>query len=135
MRRLAPALLLALAGCGSPTAPVEGVVVFADAPDVPAAELAGYVLTFETEGDRPESGTGAVGPDGRFSVSTFRDGDGALRGRQRVAIGPPVGLNGERPPSKILDKYDSLQKSGLTVEVGPGVNKVTLVVERRAKGK
>jgi hypothetical protein len=134
MRRLIP-FVLALAGCGSPTAPVEGVVEFADAPGVPAAELAGYVITFESEGERPESGTGAVGPDGTFAVSTYKDGDGALRGRQKVAIGPPISLDGSRPPSKILDRYDSLQKSGLTIEVGPGVNKVTLTVERRGKGK
>lgn len=136
MFRLLPALtVLAVAGCGSRTAPVEGTVVFADAPDTPATELAGYVLTFESEGEPPESGTGMVGPDGTFRVSTYQDGDGALRGRQKVAIGPPISDEGSRPPSKILDKYDRLETSGLTIEVGPGVNRPTLVVERRPKGR
>jgi hypothetical protein len=132
---LAGALLAA--GCGNRTAPIEGTVVFADAPDTPATELAGYVITFESEGEgrTPVSGTGAVGPDGTFRVSTFQEGDGALRGRQKVAITPPFRPDGSMMPSKILPKYHDLKTSGLTIDVQPGVNRVKLTVERNPKVK
>ena len=54
--------LLAAAGCGGRTVPVDGVVVYADAPDTPATDLAGYVITFESDGadGKPASATGTV---------------------------------------------------------------------------
>jgi hypothetical protein len=129
---------LALGGCGSsPTVPVEGTVVYADAPDTPATDLAGYAVTFESDGGDhpPASAAGTVGPDGTFRMSTFQDGDGALKGRQKVALTPPLRDDGAMVPSKILAKYQSIQTSGLTVDVQPGTNKVTLTVERKPRLK
>lgn len=137
VRLLSFAAIACLAGCGNPIAPVEGVVVFADAPDTPATELAGYVLTLESVGPdgKPVGGMAEVGADGTFRVSTFKDGDGALRGRQKVALTPPFLLSGDRAASKIPAKYHDLATSGLEIDVQPGENKVKLTVERSPKGK
>jgi hypothetical protein len=140
MRRIAFFVLvfgLFAAGCGSRTVPVEGVVVYSDAPDAPATDLAGYVITFESDGadGKPASATGTVGADGTFRVSTFKEGDGALKGKQKVAITPPILESGSSAPSKIQAKYHDLRTSGLEANIEPGTNKVKLTVERIGKKK
>jgi hypothetical protein len=127
--------LMFAAGCGARTAPVEGVVVYADAPDTPATDLAGYVITFESDGadGKLASATGTVEADGKFRVSTFKEGDGALKGKQKVAITPPFTTDGARAPSKIAAKHHDLQTSGLEADIGPGTNQVKLTVERVGK--
>jgi hypothetical protein len=117
---------LLLAGCGSRTQPVEGIVVFKGGE--PATKLAGYYVTFESV-DQPVSATGVVQPDGTFKVGTYQDGDGALLGKHRVSIGPPAPDYGDNPKSLILPKYNQPQTSGLEVTIMRGINKVTLEVE------
>jgi hypothetical protein len=126
--------LLAALGCSSRTAPVAGVVVYADSPDTPATDLEGYVVTFESTEERV-GGTGTVKTDGTFQVSTFKEGDGALRGKQLVALTPPILENGGMAPSKILPKYHDLRTSGLEADIVPGENRVKLTVERVGKKK
>ncbi len=136
-----PVLVLGLlfaTGCGGDkTAPVEGLVVYADAPDTPATDLVGYAITFESDGvgNAPASATGTVEADGTFRVSTFKEGDGALKGKQNVAITPPILRNGAKAPSKILPKYHDLRTSGLEADIGPETNRVKLTVERVGKKK
>lgn len=78
--------LVAIMGCSNrdfPTAPVEGI-----------AKCNGTVLTsgvvyFSPVGKDGQqlagkSGGGVVGADGRFQVSTYFEGDGAVVGRHRV---------------------------------------------------
>ena len=140
MRRIALFALVfgpLAAGCGSRTAPVEGVVVYADAPDTPATDLAGYVITSESDGadGKPASATGTVEADGKFRMSTFKEGDGALRGKQKVAITPPILESGSQAPSKIQAKYHDLRTSGLEADIGSSSNQVKLTVERIGKKK
>jgi hypothetical protein len=125
-------LLLGLlaTGCGGKTASVEGTVVFKDS-QAPAKELAGYVVTLELEGGNV-SATGMVQPDGTFRVSTYREGDGAVPGKHRVALTPPL-PQGDRPiPPPILPpRYGDLKTSGLEIEVKKGqANPARLEVER-----
>jgi hypothetical protein len=129
--------LVTVTGCGSRTAPVMGLVVYADTPDVPATDLEGYVVTFESTGEGTElaSATGTVKADGTFQVSTFKQGDGALRGKQLLALTPPILASGAVAPSKILPKYHDLRASGLEADIGPGENHVKLTVERVGKKK
>ena len=129
--------LVTATGCASRTAAVAGLVVYWDAPDTPATDLEGYVVTFESTGEGTElaSATGTVKADGTFQVSTFKEGDGALRGKQLIALTPPILASGAVAPSKILPKYHDLRASGLEADIGPGKNHVKLTVERVGKKK
>jgi hypothetical protein len=102
----------------------------------------------------PASGrmaVGQLGPDGRYTLTTLKPGDGALLGSHRVAIeatrvGPgtyqaPKSLEEElewsrkgAPGGKILvagkvewlvpQKYSRAETSGLTTTVGSGPNEI-----------
>lgn len=77
-----PLFVAALAGCGPsrpPTAPVEGVVTLGGQP------LEGAAVTFTpVEGGRPA--TGATDAQGRFRLSTFDPGDGAVLGEHVATV-------------------------------------------------
>ena len=121
-------------GCGgSKTAQVNGTIVYSDAPNEPAKDLEGYTVTFEAvEGNT--SSVGVVGADGKFTMSTFKEGDGALRGKMKVAVTPPVRLSDSSlGPSKIDPRHNAFETSGLDLEIGPGVNQFTLKVDRAKK--
>lgn len=73
-------------GCSSgdfPTAQVEGIV------RCHGVQLTSGVVYFSPLGENGQpiagkSGGGVVGPDGRFKVSTYSEGDGAVIGKHRV---------------------------------------------------
>ncbi|MCS7305241.1 MAG: hypothetical protein NZ602_09075 [Thermoguttaceae bacterium] len=129
------------AGCGGPTlCQVQGKIVYSDG--APANDLEGYTITFDSvdqaaTSEKPGvSASGVVQADGSFRVGTYQPGDGAVPGRHRVAITPPVSLaDGATPPPRIPLKYASFQTSGLEVELKPGLNPVTLTVERNPAEK
>lgn len=85
---------LVLAGCTRqgefPVAPTRGVVLCEGKP-VP------HVMVFFEPLATGEQKTALVGKqgfafadaEGRFVISTYRDGDGAVIGRHRVRVGPP----------------------------------------------
>lgn len=129
---MAALLLLCLAGCGQKTHPIEGLVVFEDG--TPAKELKGYNIMFQSvEGKM--GADGRIKDDGTFTVGTFKDGDGAIVGRQRVAITTPMPEGDQmRKPSLILDKYQSFETSELEIEVKSGKNSVKIEVKRAKKG-
>lgn len=117
-----------LTGCGKKTYPVEGQVVFEDG--APAKELAGYMVMFQPA-DQSVGTNGVIGANGEFTVGTFQDGDGAVLGKQRVAITPPIPMvDGPRPPELILAKYKTFETSNLEVEIKAETNRVTIKVER-----
>jgi hypothetical protein len=126
---VAAVCLTLLPGCsGSKTAPVRGQIVYFDGQPA-GKELEGYVITFEAV-DGSGGGSGVVDADGTFEISTFKEGDGALLGAQRVAITPPFNQEGMRLPSILSAQYLRLETSGLEVVIEKGVNKVELKVER-----
>jgi hypothetical protein len=121
--------IVLVAGCGKATYPIEGVIVFADTGQ-PATGLTGYVVTLEAL-EKPVSATGEVKADGRFLVSTYNPDDGAIPGKHRVAITPPMGDSDRpRPKSILLPRYQDLKESGLEIDVAPGKREFTLTVER-----
>ncbi len=127
------AVLPPLTGCGSKTYPVDGQVVFEDG--APARELAGYYIMFQAE-DGKTGATGLIKPDGSFSVGTFNEGDGALRGKQRVAIAPPAPeVHKPRLPLSIPARYGDFNTSELEVEIKPQSNQLKIQVERLKNGR
>lgn len=81
-------LMLASIGCGgagvgrAPTAPAAGVVTLAGQP------LADVTITFTPAAGRPA--TGRTDATGRFTLSTFAAGDGAVPGEHRVTLSLPA---------------------------------------------
>jgi len=120
--------LVLIAGCGDKTYPVQGQLVFED--NTPAKELAGFTVMFQSA-EHKNSANGIVKADGSFTVGTFKDNDGAMLGKQRVAITPPVILvDGPRPPLLISKKYGDFETSELAIDIKAETNKVTIKLER-----
>jgi hypothetical protein len=81
----AAALAILMPGCsGQATSPVEGVVLLDGKP------LAGASVQLVPQGEGRDA-TAQTDAQGRFRVSTFRPGDGALPGTYKVVISPPIG--------------------------------------------
>ena len=116
-------LLLATVGCGGGgehgVAKTGGTVTL-DGKPVP--EL---VVTFTPQapasgGNPGKSATGRTDAEGKFTLSTYQMGDGAIVGTHQVA----VGLDGPdpTPPGKLPEKH--------TLEVKPGTNNFELKLTR-----
>jgi hypothetical protein len=106
------------------TAPVTGTVYLDDKP------LADALLTFMPE--RGQTANGVTAADGKFTLTTYREGDGAIPGRHLVMVskhenpppkkattstGNPLAL--PPPPGKSLipEVYGDAATSGLQQEV------------------
>ena len=82
------ALLLAtIVGCGGatdhpPTVPVSGFVTLDGQP------VSGATIAFVGDG---QTGLAISGPDGRFQLTTFAEGDGAVEGEYKVTVVKMVG--------------------------------------------
>ena len=92
----------------------------------------------ETTGAEPRTAIGRTDARGNFVLRTFEDGDGAVRGQQKVSITKtetekiPAGINLDevdfqpKVTSLIPKKYGSPETSGLTAEVtADGPNEFT----------
>jgi hypothetical protein len=133
---LAAGVLLPLLapGCGSAKVyPVEGDVVFPD-----GTPLRGGLVIFEpkaAEGEVSLTGSrGEIDQNGHFRMTTFKRGDGALAGVNRVLIAPPSSGKDperERIPEVIDPKYRKFETSGLefTVTSDRKKNYLKIVVE------
>ncbi|WP_437192345.1 hypothetical protein [Planctomicrobium sp. SH527] len=89
-----------------------------------------HQVYFSTEGHRPA--TGISDADGKFSLGTNQQGDGAAPGSHKVFlvyVGPPstnpeAGITDFTPPPppkvKIPQKYHRAETSGLVVEIPKG---------------
>lgn len=124
-----------LLGCGRqgefPVAPTKGVVLCEGKP-VP------YVMVFFEPLASGESGSSALvgkqgfavaDAEGRFVISTYRDGDGAVVGKHRVRVGPPHPEDHPRfsCPCVLNSEVDVME-----VEVVKGkVNEFQVVLARR----
>jgi hypothetical protein len=139
---------LALAGCGGPRlGKVSGRVTFNGKP-VPTG-------TIMFHPDAGPAAVGAIGPDGTYTLTTIKSGDGAVVGSHRVtiqatAVGPgsladPKSFEEEMqlaqrqdPKAKVLvpgkvewivpEKYSRPDTSDLTATVQPGSNTIDFVL-------
>jgi len=121
----APALALACmvaAGCGGKSGEI---------PAVPAAgtvTIKGKPVANGTIQLVPDNGRPATGPikDGKFTVSTYTEGDGAVAGKHKVALFVVEEFKGKDgdtyQKSLIPDKYSQPDNSGIEVEVPAGGN-------------
>ncbi len=118
------------AGCGGgpQMATVTGQVTYQGQP-VPAGKVMFAPLR---EGDSSETqsrpGVGIVGPDGRFTVTTYSSGDGSALGRHSVIYYPPDpedlaegDTSGE--VKKFFDEHVlAMEDPLMEVEIKPGEN-------------
>jgi hypothetical protein len=122
------------AGCGSGLCPVAGALTWKDG--TPAKELSGGQVVFE-ESQKHISSIGVIGPDGTFTLTTQKPGDGVPKGHYQVAIlehRPNANAAGTQlVPAKLDLKYADLNSSGLEADIKSGKNVVTFELER-AKG-
>ena len=126
-----------LCGCGPKrpaAAPVGGRVTYQGQP------VASGRIMFQPEHGR--AAIGAIGPDGRYTLTTFDSGDGAVLGRHRVTIKSTRLIGGPvEKPKSILDegrvsggvprvewlvpeKFSRPESSSLTAEVKDGKNTI-----------
>lgn len=118
-------LIVMVAGCGPSrpaTVPVRGVLQFTD-----GTPVRGGRIEFESLSGGINA-RGISNDQGEFTLSTFREGDGAVVGRHRVIVqqdlSPYSGLTGKfphgthvRPPTKIPVRYGDYRTSPLIAEV------------------
>ena len=127
--------LLPLAGCGSdlpPTIKVSGKVTFDGGP----CPKEGVVMLSPLEvadGMPRRPAYGAFGKDGKFAMTSFRDGDGLVPGRYAVRVDcwkrAPSG-NGEPPISYVAENYTPPE---LEVKLGDGAKELNLDVPKLAE--
>jgi hypothetical protein len=128
---LAPLAVILVSGCGPQIAEVRGKVTFEGKP------VTAGIITFAPKvpdtqfvAGRPASAM----PDdkGEFRLTTNSKGDGALVGTHNVTYQAPGPPRDDSPVSAERFKtFGNLRlKSGFEFEVKPGVNNVTLELER-----
>ena len=120
-------VLVGVVGCGgepgtAPTVKVTGTVTYNGEP------VEGASVAFIPENGRPASGT--TDPSGKFTLSTFESGDGAVPGKHTVAISEPSddGEDGGEEDYSLPDdsagrfpaKYADLTTSDFTADVAEG---------------
>jgi len=115
-----------VAGCGSDrptTVDISGRVLFNGQPP-PKPGMVYFTPIEPAEGYPRRPGRASFEADGRFTATTFDDGDGLIPGRYRVAVDcwdkPP---RAEGPPSNSLvpPPYNQSGTSPLELTVEPGV--------------
>jgi hypothetical protein len=133
MRRVLVALglLATAAGCGNPTLPVTGKVVYEDGSDV--SPLAGGLVEFEPlDRGATTRARSEIQADGTFRLSTSKGADGLPAGRYRVLIFPPPPPADEEGPRKrvIPPRYRDPQMSPLNARVDDDHTDFTFTVEK-----
>jgi hypothetical protein len=123
-------IMLGASGCGGPKLyPVKGRVMFPD-----GKPLTGGRVSFELMESETNVSAGAqIQSDGTFRLGTFRTADGAIAGRYRALVTPPlpVPLDERRPPKPLIDKrFESYDTLGLVFVVKSEPNEFTITVER-----
>jgi hypothetical protein len=121
-------LTVGILGCGGPEPPesvypVKGEVFYRGKPAV------GALVAFHKVGADPNAGqpSGEVQDDGTFTLTSYRADDGAAPGEYQVTISWRETTGGslsdpEYGPEKLPKKYQTPDKSGLSVSVTAGSN-------------
>ena len=134
--------IVAVSGCSGvkipPLGQVGGIVTL-DGQPLTKGQV--QFLPDSSKGTKGRMAVGIIGTDGRFSLTAFKPGDGALVGFHKVVIiceedmptfdpNPKVGL--QPPKSLIPIRYTNEKTSGLTAEVKSAAkNDFTFALESR----
>jgi len=90
-------LLLILAGCGTP----DGTVKVTGTVTQDGTGLSNALVTFIPVGDTPGfGGSGATGPDGKYTLTPSRGGKGIAPGEYKVTISRVLQRDGSPPDPK-----------------------------------
>lgn len=125
-------------GCGSSApmlVPAEGVVLI---DGEPAADISVQFLPDEIEGELRPTSYGVTDADGRFTLKTYDQGDGAVVGGHNVILvdtleeRPAQGEEFSRPPR--LDSGYSTITGGLRAVVTEGGGPITIEVSSAGPG-
>ena len=118
-----------LVGCGGAerppslsTYPVSGKVLLED-----GKPLNGGQVVFMPKGTGGIGATGAIGPDGGFTLGTYSEGDGAAEGDYLVRIEPDpsqVTTKGRKNVLPFPGRYADEDVSGLTASIKPQPNQL-----------
>ena len=110
-----------LTGCGDGRprrVPVSGQVLIDGKP------LTYGFVRFATDTARPA--TGQIDSDGRFTLSTFGDEDGAVMGEQKVSVMAAETINSNSKRWHAPKKYTSPTTSGLTAKIDGPIDSLTI---------
>jgi len=134
--------IVAVSGCSGvkiPSLGQVGGIVTLDGQPLTKGQV--QFLPDSSKGTKGRMAVGIIGTDGRFSLTAFKPGDGALVGFHKVVIiceedmptfdrNPKVAL--QPPKSLIPIRYTDANTSGLTAEVkSAGKNDFTFALESR----
>ncbi|WP_146561521.1 hypothetical protein [Posidoniimonas corsicana] len=112
---------IAAVGCGDggpKRVPVSGTVLIDGKP------LTVGNVRFVPEGARPSYGQ--VDDEGRFTLSCFESGDGAVTGLHQVQVSASEIIGGSKVHWHAPAKYADYRSSGLTAEITEPVDNLTI---------
>jgi hypothetical protein len=125
-------LILVLPGCrrdGPEVVPVKGVVTFGGGSWAKPGTLY-FTVESSPSGMPHRPAYGAFDTDGNITVTTFREGDGLIPGKYRIAVEcwdiPPKMGSPMPPKSYVPARFASPTSSGLTVVAESGQREVEL---------
>lgn len=125
--------LLALAfacGCGQRRHDVSGLVAYADGQPFSG----GGILVFEgTVAGKALMARGKIEPDGRFTLSAGRPGQGVIAGSYGVRLIPPRATDVDSPAASLPydKKFLDCKTSGLAVDVGQSTDGLVISLGER----
>lgn len=114
-------VLLATVGCGDgrpDLVPVSGQVLIDGKP-------LGYGF-IRVVPENARAATGKLDTEGRFTLKTFEDGDGALCGVHSVSIIAGKSISDEETQWLAPEKYSQSETSGLTTEITEATDGLTI---------
>ena len=134
-------LLLGVVGCGSgqlSVYPVEGTVVFRNG----GSPMFGTIEFYNEE--HKINARGKLNRDGKFTLTTYEEGDGAVAGKHEIVIIQIVtettGLLAKAKTNVVHNhgalvarKYLDYRTSGLACDIKEGPNTIELVVAKSDK--
>ena len=110
------------AGCGGGFVPTGGKVTYEDGTPVPYGGV-----VFETGGFMAD---GAIRPDGTYTLSSLKPGDGLPAGTYRVSISGTQYDENDRRIEHVDPKFANPETSGLTAEVARGQSQFDFTVTK-----
>jgi hypothetical protein len=119
-----------LVGCSKgevKTYPIPGKLVYQDNSPVPGA-----TLVFQTTVDgKPVAARGTADSEGKFTLTTFEEGDGVVAGEHQVSVSPLPAGDGPAPVKPAVPPvYSDFAASGLKTTVSPETSEIVITIDR-----